>query len=289
MDKKDVEITAGVRYSDPLILYFTGYEKCDPSHSFGPAIRTHYLIHYVVKGSGRFHENGRVHSLHAGDLFLILPGQITYYEADRETPWEYCWIGFDGYEAASILKSCGLWEEQPVRTSAGLKLEAVLFELHRRNQAGEGNSYAYTGLLYEFFSHLLAEGGTEKKPASREYLKKALEYIHHNYVYDIHITDIAEHVGVDRTYLYRLFCAEKNLSPKQYLIRYRLHIAARLLKETDYTVTEIAYSCGFGDAPSFSRHFHSRFRMTPTAYRRQKEDPMLLSANRQSGQAQTNL
>ena len=102
MDKKDVEITAGVRYSDPLILYFTGYEKCDPSHSFGPAIRTHYLIHYVVKGSGRFHENGRVHSLHAGDLFLILPGQITYYEADRETPWEYCWVGFDGYEAASI-------------------------------------------------------------------------------------------------------------------------------------------------------------------------------------------
>ena len=115
---------------------------------------------------------------------------------------------------------------------------------------------------------------------SREYLKKALEYIHHNYVYDIHITDIAEHVGVDRTYLYRLFCAEKNLSPKQYLIRYRLHIAARLLKETDYTVTEIAYSCGFGDAPSFSRHFHSRFRMTPTAYRKQKEDPMLLPANR---------
>ena len=104
MDKKDVEITAGVRYSDPLILYFTGYEKCDPSHSFGPAIRTHYLIHYVVKGSGRFHENGRVHSLHAGDLFLILPGQITYYEADRETPWEYCWVCllYTSYRAAML-------------------------------------------------------------------------------------------------------------------------------------------------------------------------------------------
>ena len=35
-----------------LGLYQFGWEKCDPSHSFGPAARNHYLFHYCISGTG---------------------------------------------------------------------------------------------------------------------------------------------------------------------------------------------------------------------------------------------
>ena len=35
-----------------LSLFQFGREKCSPAHSFGPAVRNHYLFHYVISGTG---------------------------------------------------------------------------------------------------------------------------------------------------------------------------------------------------------------------------------------------
>ena len=35
-----------------LGLYQFGWEQCEPSHSFGPAARNHYLFHYCISGTG---------------------------------------------------------------------------------------------------------------------------------------------------------------------------------------------------------------------------------------------
>ena len=40
-----------------LGLYQFGWEKCDPSHSFGPAARNHYLFHYCISGTGILYGN----------------------------------------------------------------------------------------------------------------------------------------------------------------------------------------------------------------------------------------
>ena len=35
-----------------MSLYQFGWEQCQPSHSYGPAARNHYLFHYVISGTG---------------------------------------------------------------------------------------------------------------------------------------------------------------------------------------------------------------------------------------------
>ena len=79
-----------------LEIYFCGREQCAAGHSFGPAVRPHYLIHFILSGKGRYHVNGDAYHLQAGDAFLIYPGETTVYEADEKNPWEYAWIGFGG-------------------------------------------------------------------------------------------------------------------------------------------------------------------------------------------------
>ncbi len=69
-----------------LNLYHCGSENCAPGHSYGPAIRDHYLIHYILDGKGFFQVNNKTYHLKNGQGFLICPDIITYYEADKENP-----------------------------------------------------------------------------------------------------------------------------------------------------------------------------------------------------------
>ena len=72
-----------------------GVEACAPGHSFGPAVREYFLLHYVVRGKGIFRRGKREYTLQAGAIFVIRPGEVTYYEADMRDPWEDMWAGFD--------------------------------------------------------------------------------------------------------------------------------------------------------------------------------------------------
>ena len=87
------EIVIDQNYSGLNPVQF-GYESCSPSHSFGPAVRTHWLLHYVVSGFGKFEYNNYVYQVKPGEIFVIPPYEKTYYEADHDKPWKYIWIGF---------------------------------------------------------------------------------------------------------------------------------------------------------------------------------------------------
>ena len=75
-----------------LSVYNVGHQRCTPRYQWGPGVRNHYLIHYVVSGCGVYETRGQRYSLQAGEAFLALPDtEITYY-ADENDPWEYVWV-----------------------------------------------------------------------------------------------------------------------------------------------------------------------------------------------------
>lgn len=85
-------------FSD-FYLCFCGYAKCEPLHNFGPAVRPNYLIHLILEGKGKYIVDNNRYELEAGQGFLIEPEIQTFYEADKENPWTYLWIGFAGTRA----------------------------------------------------------------------------------------------------------------------------------------------------------------------------------------------
>ncbi len=137
----------------PLVLYHCGHEQCKPSHSFGPAIRPHYLIHFVLHGQGTYHVNGSVYHVGEGEGFLIHPGVTTLYCADDQNPWEYCWIGFDGYDVPTVLKLSGLSHTSLIlKDYSNGMLQKDLFSLILAFTERQGNDLFYLGLLYRCLS-----------------------------------------------------------------------------------------------------------------------------------------
>ena len=110
--------------------------------------------------------------------------------------------------------------------------------------------------------------GTEHLPAHTGALvKKALAYLHQNYAHPVSRWEIAEAVGVSEDYLSRVFHRELNISPWEYLNRYRILQSRHLLLNTTDTVGAVARQVGFKDQAYFSRVFHKVTGMSPQAFR----------------------
>ena len=110
--------------------------------------------------------------------------------------------------------------------------------------------------------------GADILPAHTSALvKQAIAYLHQNYTRPISRWEIAEAVGVSEDYLSRVFNRELNISPWDYLNRYRVLQSKQLLSNTAESVGSIARQVGFKDQAYFSRVFHKVTGMSPQGFR----------------------
>ena len=244
-----------------------GFQHCESLHNFGPAVRDHYLIHCVLSGKGTFTVGDRKFRLSAGQGFLIHPNIITTYTADAEDPWYYCWVGFGGDGAEFIMNQCGLTLEHPTFFFQNPeKMEKCVRDINRSINPG-ANPFATMARLYEFFALLYRENDPQRL-ASQGAVESAMEYAMRNYSYGVTVEELARHVGVDRSHLFRLFKKLLGMSPQEYLLSFKLARARELMESTDLSVTEIMYSCGFNDLSNFSKQFKKVYGSSPASFRK---------------------
>jgi len=98
-------------------------------------------------------------------------------------------------------------------------------------------------------------------------VKQAIAYLHQNYSRPVSRWEIAEAVGVSEDYLSRIFNRELNISPWDYLNRYRVLRSKQLLLSSTETIGSIARRVGFKDQAYFSRVFHKVTGNSPQAFR----------------------
>lgn len=99
-------------------------------------------------------------------------------------------------------------------------------------------------------------------------LAAALEYFENNLAEPVTPALLARRAGLTPAKLARLLRRFFDLTPSQFITQTRLAVAARLLRETNRRVSDIAYACGFYDQSAFSRAFRLAMGVTPSAYRK---------------------
>ncbi len=253
-----------------LSIYNCGSQKCENGYTWGPGVRDHYLIHYVVSGKGQYILNNNTYNLSENDVFFSKPGELISYVADENEPWEYYWVGFNGPYANKITLKLPFSAEKPIHTCKNEKhiknaLENI-FLSRGSNSYNEalmvGNLYIFTGLLMQEASEI----GERQMSTGKQYVDNAIKFIQFNYSNNIGIDDIASDVGISRSHLYRVFVQNVGQSPIDYLTNYRINEACYLLKNSNLSIAEIAVSVGFFDQFYFSRVFKKSKGVPPSKY-----------------------
>lgn len=274
------DFSFSVSSSDELLdlrLYQYGWEQCAPLHSFGPFVRNHFLFHYIISSKGYLDAGiaggtSRTYRLGAGQGFLITPGQINTYSADRDEPWKYVWLEFDGLKAAGYLDAAGLGVSQPVyrpnNTALAEELRDTMLYIASHPKA---STLHQIGHLCLFLDTLIQSSSTRRETQGHQlrdfYIHEATAFVEQNYHRALSVEEIAGVCKLDRSYFSKLFKERKGCSPQEYLIRMRLSKAAEMMKTTSISIGDIAVACGYPNQLHFSRSFKQHYGVSPREWR----------------------
>ncbi|MFD2256805.1 AraC family transcriptional regulator [Luteolibacter algae] len=163
----------------------------------------------------------------------------------------------------------GLIFSDPTRQAAQRKIDAIFRTESRLGKilgliellhllGGDETAQTLAGLTYE----------SNVKPKQIARLERVLNYIDSHWREPITLADVAEIAALHPQSLSRFFQQHLGMDFRSHLIKLRLSHAAQMLLETEQTVTEIAFSCGFNNIANFNRHFRSIYQRTPSTYRK---------------------
>ncbi|WP_201710817.1 AraC family transcriptional regulator [Streptococcus salivarius] len=261
-----------------LRLDFYGYEDCLPDQFFGPAIRENYVLHYITEGKGYLEYRKQKISLQKGDIFLLIPGEVTYYFADNQTPWSYYWLGISGIKAQEYFNLSSIHDTAYLRsphTKALGKFIGTIVKDTEKLDESKASQLHVISQLFELMHQLNALSPNldqETISPSQKLYREAKHLIDIGYnSQDISIQKIADELGVHRSYLSSIFKDFHKISPKEYLLEVRMNRAKELLETTDQPIKIIANSVGYLDPLHFSKAFRQYYDCSPSQYRTSKQ------------------
>ncbi len=223
-----------------FVPLFSGEERCESGHLFGPYIRDYYLIHFCLSGKGTLTDKYGEHKIEGGQLFIIREGESTVYKADESAPWHYIWIATEGKRAEKL-------EELPSVASCD---GDFIGRIRAAIDKDESRAEIYISFLFELLYKISKSDIKEKN----DKLSAIRRYIKYNYMTEINVESISKLFGFERSYLYRIFKKRYGIGVKEYIIKVRMEKAEYLLKE-GRSVGEVSLLVGYSDEFAFSKAF----------------------------------
>ncbi len=261
-----------------LDFYYSGEEKCTPGYEWGPMVRDHFVLHVIFSGCGRFQVGDREQVLKAGDFFIIYPGVKTWYKADLDNPWHYCWVGFDGIQVSELFQTAGI--DPKIPWGNGIFDMVEIEKCFKRfsdydNTSLFENELNCISVLYRLFALLVAacpdnSSSYRSGDIRAEYISRVISLVERRYSDNsLGVNDMAVAASINRYYLARIFRRFLSTSPSGYLNAFRMRKAVELLTENkELSIKEIAYSVGYRDPLFFSRMFRRFYGIPATQYRK---------------------
>ena len=103
-------------------------------------------------------------------------------------------------------------------------------------------------------------------------LQKAVRYVHEHFAEDVDLDHLANASGLSRTVLRDRFVHLLGDPPMRYCAKWRMQVAAKMLREGKANTSNIAYAVGFNSEAAFTRAFKREFGQPPAAWKKASDE-----------------
>lgn len=238
---------------------------------------TSHEVFYIKKGTANFIIGDKSWMAYDGTLLVIPPylPHRSIYENSNETyrielQVNSALLSKDIAEILDLL-SKNICYTLPLRHQTD-----ILKLLNKMNAESHSAEPYADKLCLAYISELLitvyrnAVRNSTASSADTHLASKIMEYISQNYMHTITIAELSHIFHVCESTIYKSFKKHTGLKITDYINFTRIMNAERLMRETNLTLTEIAFQCGFNDCNYFSGVFKRYKNMTPGKYMRTK-------------------
>mgnify|MGYP000009656499 FL=1 len=232
-----------------------------------------YQMVYISEGRGFFEtQTIKKVPIEAGTIFLLFPDEWHTYYPDPLTGWKQYWIGFKGVNIDVRVNNGFLSKKNPIY-HVGVD-EEIVHLFHQAIEVAERENAYFQQLLAGIANHLLGlmycldrNNQFNKSQYMVDKINQARVLMHENLESTISVQDIAERVGMSYSSFRKLFKEYTGLSPASYFQDLKLQRAKDLLRFTQYSIKEIAYSLNFESPDYFSTQFRKKVGKKPSDFR----------------------
>ena len=255
----------------------------DKNYSINPHFHRHNELYYLEEGKSQMFVDTKLLSLKEGNLVFIKSGRIHKTLSGDNNSHVRTVVMFPDSVISEILnsndeelslKDVGLmviYGPELARNSVKNILQDINKEIEYPDAMSEIMVKSYvTKLIVEMLrNHKRQIGGSmEEENMLDAVIRNAIEYICRNFNRKLTLEKAADYVNMSPTYFSKKFKKETGVGFKEYLSKYRLREAERLLKgEVRYSITDIATRCGFNDSNYFATAFKAEYGVSPNRFR----------------------
>ena len=243
-------------------------------------------IIYIKKGKGTVSIDMHSHYVEAGDIIIVIPGQLHSISQLDKYSMEYENIIFSTDMLISKISDTLETDFFIPLLAGNIAIKNLITaddDIYNElalclNKADnicrtfpKGYKLALKACLYEFFFVIYTnseEISETKSNKNVDRIKTILNYLEANYRHDISIEEIADVCGFSSSHFMKFFKKNMGDSFINYLNDYRLSMAARTLLSSDDNIIDIAADCGYDNLSYFNRIFKKKYGVTPSAYRK---------------------
>ncbi|MFE6795371.1 helix-turn-helix transcriptional regulator [Paenibacillus chitinolyticus] len=219
---------------------------------------------------------GKIQFQFNGTPYIFTPGKVVHGGAKMKlsqkvfgkTDWEYILVLYRICNS-ELKESSFLHQHFELLTGQSPRLLELIMRLwHVYNQRG-GISMFQTEMLFRDVLNeaLLCVDNRQNSCETHTLFERVSNYMQEYYYQSLTIASLAEQNNVNRNRLSYVFRTHAGMGPAEYLLKYRLNMAQRMLFTSDVPVQQIAQAVGIADPFYFSRVFKKQFGISPTKYR----------------------
>ena len=282
----------------PIMLLHVGLEQWNSTqYTWDPELHHHekvWILQFTEAGSGTIRwdkeaygdnrqEHRRIQKREAdvqkGSGFVINPSLGGYRYWCPDAPWTFRWLSVRGAFAEQLCS--GMTQDSPCITFDPADPAYQRFcELAGRLLSGDQHPISAdevflttTTLLLALFRENTGRDrlrGTLAPPSVgvNDEVEQWMRTYVHTHLKGVTVDDIARQAGYHPKYFIGLCRRHTGMTPHEFILREKIGLAARLLRETSQPLVEIAEYLGFRDQFHFARVFKQRIGIPPGAYRR---------------------
>lgn len=257
---------------EPFGIELAGKSWCDGSYMIARENPDIWVLEYIIAGQGTVRVDGIRREKYypgAGDVYLLPAGRRHSYFSDARDPWVKLFVNCRGPVVDGLADAYGLTDQILFHNMQHLegKFQKIYAMVEDRTLA-EGEVTAETELLIHDIFRQLGEQSRKEREETEE-IRVIRQYLDTNVGQIVSVQEIADLVYRSPDYVIKHFKAEVGVTPYQYLLKKKMQIAERLLRDTVMPVGEVAMQLGYSDAHYFSGLFKKEKGMAPGKFRKE--------------------
>ncbi|MBQ4283994.1 MAG: helix-turn-helix transcriptional regulator [Lachnospira sp.] len=245
----------------------------------------YYEIFYLINGDCTFFVDHNVYKLNKGDLVIVPKGDIhksSYPEhgfserfvlsfKDNNLDWLNELIGEQTVKESLVQGVISIPDKR--RDYVEALMNKMIFESGGQDALSPAFIKAsfVELMLFIIRCQRFEQNVIKEVDVDNMLIQEIATYIYNNYDKRISLDDISTKFHISRSYLSKKFKAVTGFGFKEYLINIRIKKACSLLLETDRSITDIAFECGFNDSNYFGDAFRNVKGVSPHKYRKNNE------------------